>query len=262
MKNTALITGSTSGIGLAMARELAERKYNLFLVDINSDGLEQIKETWPAKYGIEVISFCTDLSKDNAAEDVYRFAQENQIEVDILINNAGIFFFSEVSATDPVKAATLIHLHILTSSLLSVYFSAGMKERKKGYIMNVSSISAYKDFPGIAFYASSKRYIKSFSRSMRTEMKYYGVSVTALCPGATATNLYDPDVIDVKKGLKTGVMMTAESVARTGIRGMFRKKAVVIPGLLTKIMTFFSILTPQWIIYLLRKKWRKLFGNQ
>lgn len=259
MKKVALITGCTSGIGYELAKQLAIKKYNLFLIDIAGIKLDQLKQEWQEEHKISIQTMNLDLSLDNAAEKIYNEIIKNQIEVEILINNAGIFFFSEVPLTNPENASRLIHLHIHTTSLLCLYISQQMKQRGNGYIMNVSSISAYKDFPGIAFYASSKKYLKGFSRSLRTEMKYYGVSVTALCPGATATNLYDPNVINVKKGLKTGIMMTAEKVARIGLKGMFKKKSVVIPGMLTKIMTFFSILTPHWVIFLLRKKWRKLF---
>lgn len=122
-----------------------------------------------------------------------------------------------------------------------------------------SSISVYKEFPGIGFYAASKSYIKYFCRALRHEMRYYGVHVTTLCPGATATNLYDPNIIDVEKGKRWGIMMEAKKVANIGIKGMFNNKAIVIPGFVTKAMTLFSILTPNWIIYWARVRWRRFF---
>jgi short-subunit dehydrogenase len=262
MKNIALITGATSGIGLECARILAQKGYNLCLVSNQEDQLPLVQKELNDTYAVKIYTFAIDLSLDDAAFRVHQFCEQKKLEIEILINNAGIFFFDEVAQVNPGKATTLIKLHVLTTSLLCHYIGKQMKERKRGYIMNVSSISAYKDFPGIAFYASSKKYIKGFTRSFRTEMKYYGVHVTALCPGATATQLYDPNVIDVNKGLKLGIMMTAHNVAKKGIEGMFARKSVVIPGTLTKIMTYASVLTPQWMIYLLRKQWRKLFGNE
>src|SRR5690554_3275751 len=111
-----------------------------------------------------------------------------------------------------------------------------MRQRKRGFILNNSSIAAYKAFPGIGYYGASRSYIKSFTRSLRTELKFYGVHVTCLCPGATATNLYDPNVIDVELGKKIGIMMSAEKVAKLGVKGLFKNKAVVVPGFVTKLM--------------------------
>ena len=133
-------------------------------------------------------------------------------------------------------------------------FGGEMKKRKRGFILNMSSSAAFKAFPGIAYYGATKSYIRNFTQSLRTELKFYGVYVTCLCPGATATNLYDPNVINVALGKKLGIMMNAENVAKLGISGLFNNKAVVIPGIITKLMLFLALLTPQWMIYQIRKK--------
>lgn len=133
----------------------------------------------------------------------------------------------------------------MTSSLLCTLFGNEMRKRSKGFI-HTFSISAFKDFPGIGYYGATKSYIKSFTRSLRTELKFYGVHVTCLCPGATATNLYDPNVIDVERGKKLGIYsMSAEKVATLGVKGLFNDKAVVIPGFMTRLMLFLAVLTPQ-----------------
>ncbi|MBE2247732.1 MAG: SDR family NAD(P)-dependent oxidoreductase [Candidatus Competibacteraceae bacterium] len=258
-KPYALITGGTSGIGWECARILAARNLNLLIVSNQSEELLKCKALLEMDFNIHVLTHFQDLSQNNAADDLYRFCLDHKLEIEVLINNAGFFFFSEVVLVPVEKASRMIQLHIHTTSLLCVLMGRHMKERGKGYIMNVASIASYKDFPGIAFYAATKKFIRGFTRSLRTEMKYYGVKVTALCPGATATNLYDPNVIDVKKGMRWGIMMTAAQVAQSGIRGMYCNKSVVVPGFLTKIMLFLSILTPHWLIYAARVKWRKLF---
>lgn len=256
---TAIITGSASGIGLEVAKILAGKGYHLYLVDVNQKGLSEVKVDIESKYNVNVIIKCIDLSLPDAADIIYKDCIDKNLDVEILINNAGFFFFSEVAEANPDKSSMMIHVHMHTPSLLAIHFAKQMKEKRRGYIMMTSSISAYKDFPGIGFYAASKAYIKSFCKSMRLEMKYYGVHVTALCPGATATNLYDPNVINVELGKKWGIMLSAEKVAKAGIRGMFKNKAVVIPGFTTKLMTLFSVLTPSWLIYWARVKWRRLF---
>jgi short-subunit dehydrogenase len=256
---TAIVTGSASGIGLEMAVILAQKGYNLYLVDVQQPGLEKIKQEIEQAYPVQVITHCIDLSLPQAAQEIWLQCEEKNLDIDVLINNAGFFFFSEVAQANVSRASAMIGLHIHTPSMLAIYFGRKMKEKKRGYILMVSSISAYKDFPGIGFYAASKSYIKSFCRSMRYEMRYYGVQVTTLCPGATATNLYDPNIINVEKGKRWGIMMDAKKVAQAGIRGMFKNKAVVIPGFVTKLMTWFSMLTPNWVIYWARVKWRKFF---
>lgn len=256
---TAIVTGSASGIGLEMAKILAAKGYDLYLVDVQQEGLEKIKTEIEKDFSVKVILHCLDLSQLNASEIIYKDCIQKELDIDVLINNAGFFFFSEVAQAEIEKSSRMVQLHVHTPSMLAIYFAKQMKEKKRGCILMVSSISAYKDFPGIGFYAASKSYIKSFCRSMRYEMKYYGVHVTTLCPGATATNLYDPNIIDVEKGKRWGIMMDAKKVANAGIRGMFNNRAIVIPGLVTKLMTLFSILTPNWIIYWARVKWRRLF---
>lgn len=258
-KPTALITGSASGIGLEMAKLLAEKGYNLFLADIQLEALEKLRNEIIQHYPVAIHLYVSDLSELDAPQKIFNECMKKNIDIEILINNAGFFFFSEVAQADINKASKMILLHIHTSSLLAILFSQKMKEKKKGYILMTSSISVYKAFPGISFYAASKSFIKYFCRSLRYEMKYYGVHVTTLCPGATATNLYDPNVIDVEKGKRYGIMMEANQVAKAGITGLFKNKSVVIPGFITKIMTMLSIITPKWVIYWARVKWKKYF---
>jgi len=259
MLKYAIITGAASGIGLSIARILASKGYNLYIVDINKEGLEKLKTELENDFTIHVIINSIDLSALTAAETIFNDCCQKNLDIEVLINNAGFFFFSEVPKADPVKAGKMIQVHINTASMLSIYFSKQMKEKRKGYIMMTSSISAYKDFPGIGFYAASKSYIKSFCRSMHYEMRFYGVHVTALCPGATATNLYDPNIINIERGKRLGIMLSAEKVAKAGIKGLFKNKPFVIPGFVTKLITFLSIITPSWIIYLARKKYNRFF---
>ena len=257
--HTALITGSASGIGYEMAKILARKGYNLYLVDIQKEGLEKVSAEISAIFPVTVFTYCIDLSLPEAATLVYEDCGNKKLDVEIVISNAGFFFFGEVAQADPDRAARLIRLHVHTPSMLAIYFSKEMKQKKRGYIMMTSSVSAYKDFPGIAFYAASKSYIKSFNQSLRHEMRYYGVHVTTLCPGATATNLYDPNVINVEKGKQWGIMMDAGKVASAGINGLFKNKAVVIPGFMTKVMTIISVLLPHGVIYWARVRWKHLF---
>ncbi|MDX2362821.1 MAG: SDR family NAD(P)-dependent oxidoreductase [Crocinitomicaceae bacterium] len=249
----ALITGASSGIGLEIAKILGKKGYNLFLVSNQGNRLNELSEELSTE-NTAVKTMDIDLSSDTAAQEVYSFCKENNLEIEVLVNNAGFFFFDQVAEADPILASKMVHLHVLTTSLLCTLFGKEMKSRKKGYILNTSSISAYKDFPGIAYYGSSKSYIKSFTRSLRTELKRYGINVTCLLPGATATDLYDPNIVNVPRAKKFGIMLSAEFVARKGVRALFRNHSKVVPGLVTKLMNGFSRATPHWMIYLISKK--------
>lgn len=254
----ALVTGASSGIGLEMARLLAIRGYNLLMVSNEKEKLHALQVEFQSVYAIQVHALAINLATDDAAQKVYDYTTKHAMEVEVLVNNAGFFFFGEVADAPLAKASDMVHLHVLTVSALCTLFAQRMRQRKCGYILNISSISAHKAFPGIAYYGASKAYIRSFTQSLRTELKYYGVHVTCLSPGATATALYDPNVINVELGRKVGVMMDAADVAQAGIKALFSNQGEVVPGVLTKIMLFLAVLTPQWVIYLIRKHSRYL----
>jgi short-subunit dehydrogenase len=259
MKNTvALITGACSGIGFELAKMLGMRGYALLLVSQNEEGLRQAKSRLHAENILRMETCCINLAEFDAATRLFEFCSARQWEVEVLVNNAGFFFFGEIARADVAKASAMIQLHVHTSALLCTLFSAEMKKRKRGFILNTSSISVYKPFPGIGYYAGTKTFIRYFTRSLRTELRMHGIQVTCLLPGATATNLYDPNVINVELGKKWGIMMDASQVARAGLNALFSDKAEVVPGLMTKMMLFFTLLTPQWIIYQIRKRWKTL----
>lgn len=254
----ALVTGGSSGIGLEIARSLARRGYNLLLVSNDEAGLEKAKADLTRENPVDAHTLFINLAEPDAAHHVFEYCREHGMETEVLVNNAGFFFFGEIARAEPAKASAMIQLHVHTTALLCTLFAADMKTRKKGYILNISSISVYKAFPGIGYYAGTKSFIRYFTRSLRTELRMHGIKVTCLLPGATATNLYDPNVINVELGKKWGIMMEASEVAETGVNALFRDKAEVVPGFMTKVMVFFSVLTPQWVIYQIRKRRKTL----
>jgi hypothetical protein len=148
----------------------------------------------------------------------------------------------------------MLQLHVVTPSLLCTRFSRDMRARGRGHILIVSSISAWRDFPGIGYYGSSKKYLRGFARALRSELKVYGVNVTCLAPGATATGLYDPNQVPVQRARALGVMMAPEAVADAGLRALFAGRAEAVPGLLNRVMAVLSAWTPQWVIDLIRRR--------
>lgn len=251
---TALVTGACSGIGLELARQLAALGYSLVLVSNRDDALAQVAEALAKEHGVTTLALPMDLARPDAAQTLFDAVQARGVTVDILCVNAGFFFFGEVADTEPARANAMLQLHVVTASLLCVLFGRALRERRRGHVLITSSISAWRAFPGIAFYGASKTYLRSFASSLRSELKVWGVNVTCLAPGATLTNLYDPTVVPVGLAKRVGVMMDAEDVARSGLRAMFRRRAEVVPGLLSAVLAFFSTLTPQWVVDLLRRR--------
>jgi uncharacterized protein len=249
----ALVTGACSGIGKAIATRLASRSHPLVLVSDRAQPLAAVAEELRAAHGVDVHPIAMDLARPTAAAELYEAVTERGLEVGILVNNAGMFFFGEAVDAHRDRANAMLQLHVVTPSLLCARFGRDMRARRRGHILIVSSISAVRDFPGIGFYGSSKKYLRGFARSLRSELGLYGVNVTCLLPGPTETGLYDPSVVPVGLARRLGVMLSPDVVAEAGLRAMFAGQAEHTPGLLSRAMTAMAILTPQPAIDLLRR---------
>lgn len=233
--NYALITGASSGIGLEYARQLAAKGYNLVIVSNQDEANHRVATEIADKYGVVAQPLYADLSQPDSAQQIYDWCHQNDVEVDILINNAGMLLFSTLVHTDPNRINTLINLHCTTPTHLCRLFGNDMKERGRGHILIMSSITAWTPYPTISHYAASKTYLRSFAQSLWYEMRDYGVSVTVVFPSAVDTPLYNLSEKPRRWLLRLGVMITAEKLARKGLRAMFRRCRRCIPGLLPKI---------------------------
>jgi short-subunit dehydrogenase len=162
MRQTALITGGSSGIGYAIARELAARNYDLILVSNQGKQLEEACRTIVSEFGVEARPIDMDLAESNAAANLFNRCQNEKIPVDVLVNNAGIFFFGEVPETDTAKVKDIIALHTTTPAVLCTLFGKEMKDRRSGNILIISSLAAYMPYPGIAMYNATKLFLKGF----------------------------------------------------------------------------------------------------
>lgn len=253
-KNIALITGGSSGIGLAIAHELARLKHNLLLVSNQAEQLKQGQEDLEQQHGIKCWVLDLDLSTTTAPQQVFEFCTENHLQVEILINNAGFLIMSEIIDGEPAAQGNMIQLHMHTPTMLCRLFGAEMKARKSGHIMNVSSISAVMPYPVISLYGPTKTYLRYFTRALRLEMRPHGVNVTCLIPGATITGLYNLTNVNVGRLKALGIFHTPQFVAGKAVRGLMRQKAAVVPGLLNKITLRLMPLLPTFIIATLNKR--------
>lgn len=251
----ALITGGSSGMGLEYARQLAKRGYDLVLVSNRQEELEQASEELSKVYSVQIVTRFQDLSAETAADELMAFCQEQSIEVEILINNAGMFFFEELTTENEVKALTMMRLHTFTPTRMCILFGEAMKRCGHGYILNMSSMAAKLPCPGITVYSATKAYLKSFGKSLFFEMRPYGVGVTTVCPAAIATPLYKLKPSLLKLGVNVGLIGTPQWLVRRALRGMFHKRRVVKPGLMNYYLPPLIAILPKWLVGRLWKKW-------
>lgn len=248
---TAVVTGGSSGIGLSIANELARLGYDIILVSNQYEALENAKRDLISKYKINCSIIYQDLTDRNAGDIVFNKSLEISKSIIILVNNAGMLLFSEMIEIEKGKVEKILQLHITTPTILCNLFGAYMKEKKCGHILNIASISAVMPYPGISLYGPTKTYLKYFSRAIRYELKPHNVNVSVALPGATETNLYDPNKINLQLAKKIRIMKTSDDVAKKCIHGLFKNKSIIIPGIMNKLTVLFLPLIPSRLIYFL-----------
>jgi short-subunit dehydrogenase len=247
----ALITGASSGIGWHISEELAERGYSIIAVSNQPVQLQDLKTKLELTFKIRVITFDIDLTQEDSAQQVFDFCEKNNLSVEVLINDAGIFVFGEIVNVDYSRIKSILALHTATPTLLCRLFGKQMISQKKGFILNVSSITAVMPYPTISLYGPTKKYLRHFTRAFRTEMKAYGINVTCLIPGATDTALYDASNFRTPLLMKLGLMKKPQSVAKAGIKALFNNRAECIPGFLNKLTVVLLPLVPHFVIRLI-----------
>ena len=252
----ALITGGSSGMGLEYARQLGQKGYDLVLVSNRQEELELASEELVKAYPVQVVTRFQDLSAETATDELMAFCQQQSIEVEVLINNAGMFFFEELTTENEAKALTMMRLHTFTPTRMCLLFGEAMKKRGHGYILNMSSMAAKLPCPGITIYSATKAYLKSFGKSLYFEMRPYGVGVTTVCPAAIATPLYKLKPSLLKLGVNIGLIGTPRWLVRRALRGMFHKRRVVKPGLMNYYLPPLIAILPHWLVARLWKKFK------
>ena len=243
--DTALITGASSGIGLELARLHASRRGDLVLVARSRDKLDALKRELETRWGIRVTVIAEDLAAPGAAQRVFEQTQAQGLAIDLLINNAGFGghgLFHEQRLRD-AQAMMQVNMGALTE--LTRLYLEGMVQRRRGRILNVSSTASFMPGPLQAVYYATKAYVTSFSQAVAQEVAEFGVTVTALCPGAVATGF-------VAAGNLAGVDLwkrakSAESVARRGYDAMERGELVAFNESKLKFMM-------NWIVPLLPRR--------
>ena len=253
---SALITGASSGMGVHYATQLAGYGYNVILVSNQNEQLKEVATSISDNYkGIEVWSLCKDLSGRESAQELFDWCNEKGFEVEVLINNAGIFFFNDLVDCSKERVATIVNLHVYTVTMLCRLFGEEMRQRRKGYILNMSSISAHTPFCGISLYTATKSYIRTMSKAFRLEMKEFGVHVMTVSPGAVATDLYRLPKNLQRLGVNIGVIYRPAKLVKNALRKLFfTNKKEYIPGFINRLFKPVYASLPEWFMMWARKK--------
>jgi short-subunit dehydrogenase len=226
---TALVTGANRGIGKAFVNEFAHMGLDCVLVGRNESALSEVAQSLEKQYGVNTWVFIQDLAVPNAAQNVYNFCKEQGIQVDVLVNNAGMLIFSQFETLPKVEVESILNLHVHCTTMLAYLFGKEMVKREKGFIINMSSASAWMTFPGTHLYNSTKRYIRDFSRSIFYEFKRSNVGVTVVCPSGVDTNFFPLSQRLRKLGVGLGLLIKPERLVKIAIRDSFTFKKQVIP---------------------------------
>lgn len=249
----ALVTGASSGIGYQFAQQLAERGYNLVMVSNEAAALNEAAAHIGSQYKIDVDARYEDLGRQQAAEELHDYCKKRGYAIEVLVNNAGVYHDKDFLDDSQIFNELIFNLHMFTPAMLTYHFGKDMALRKKGYILNVSSITSRIAVQRLSTYGATKAFLHNFTRSVHIELYHQGVKVTAIRPGAVNTGLYSISDNATKMGLTLGLIVTPEHLARQALRAMFRGRCIVTPGLCNHLLLFFIALLPTGLLRLVRK---------
>jgi len=244
IKQFALVTGGTSGIGYELSKLLAADGYNLVLVARDEQELQRVSSEFSTEYGIEAITISRDLFDPENAFSVYDEIKSRGIEVEILVNDAGQGHYGEFVTTDLRKELDIINLNISSLVVLTKFFLKDMIERGSGKILNLSSIASKAPGPWQSVYHGTKAFVQSFTEAVRSEVKDTGITITALLPGATATDFFNKADMNDAKIVQEGKLSNAADVAKDGYKALMEGDDMVVSGLKNKLQVAMSGVTP------------------
>ncbi len=230
-RGTAVVTGASSGIGMAYARQLAARGYDLLLVARREERLRALAEELQRDWRIRAEPLVADLARD---ADVDRLiARLGELDrVAVLVNNAGFGTSGSFASTEPARTLAMIDVHVVASTRLCQAVLPGMIARRRGAIVNVASVAAFVAAPGNVTYSATKAYLVTLSEGLHLELQGSGVRVQALCPGFTRTEFHDtPEFAghDLSR-IPAALWMSADDVVAASLRALRRDEAICVPG--------------------------------
>ena len=247
---TVLVTGASSGIGEALARRFAQDGCSLVLVARSVDKLDALAAGLREDYGCKVTVQPADLSQPDAAQALAAELKSQRIAVDVLINNAGVLDHGSFVRIPSARHQAMIDLNVSGLTAMLTQFVPAMVKRGHGRVLNVASIASFQPVPSLATYAATKAYVLSLTESLAEELKGSGVTITALCPGITATSMLtgatqsNPQLAKLPGFLIGDV----DAVAADGYRALMRGKVIKVPGAVNLAGTVAGRATPKWLL--------------
>jgi uncharacterized protein len=247
---TALITGASSGIGEALAECFAKAGYNLVLVARSADKLHTLAQSLAGAHGIKTWVAPADLSLPDAAHKLVIAMKRAKRPIDVLVNNAGVLHHGAFVNMPVPYHHSMIDLNITGLTSMIAHFAPAMVSRGHGRILNVASIAAFQPIPSLATYAATKAYVLSLTESLSEEFKGTGVSITALCPGITATNMFSGAKAESAQLAKLPKFLIGDAkvVAQEGFDACMRGDAIKVPGAINQATIIASRATPKWLL--------------
>ena len=249
-RETVLITGASSGIGRELAGLFAENGFDLVVVARREAELESLAAHCRREHGVRVHVVPMDLLGPNAAAKLGQQVEDEDLEIDVLVNNAGLMDMGGFVEIDIDRHERLLQLNVIVLTSLTRRLLPAMIERGHGRVMNIASTSSFQPVPSLALYAASKAFVLSLSESLSEELKGTGVTVTALCPGITKTDMYDRahDEHETVQSLPGIFLSDVGDVAREGYAACIAGRAVVVPGLPNQLLAGSVGFYPRWLV--------------
>ena len=240
-----LITGASSGIGEAFARKLAAQGENVLLVARSEDKLASLCNELGRVGNVSAQYVALDLTESDAAAKLFAETGRRELEVEMLINNAGFGSMGDFTAQALERELAMIDLNTKALVALTYYYLKPMRERRRGTIINVASTASFQGVPYMATYAATKAFVLSFSEALWDENRAHNVHVMALCPGVTRTNFCVAAQTD-KPPMR--IMQTPEQVVETALKGLKRGKSHIISGWTNYLTAESERLVPRWLV--------------
>lgn len=248
MSRYALVTGASSGIGLALAEALARRGRNLILVARKRDALESIAYELTQRFSVDVLFRVCDLSEPLQLSGLLHELEQNGQVIELLVNNAGIGSGGAFVAQNWRREQQLLELNVLALARLCHAIGTVMAARGHGQILNIASVAAFQPGPWMSSYYASKAYVLHFSEGLREELRPHGVKVSVLCPGPTYSAFFRNAQLDGSSLERGKLMLSAEEVALIAVRGLERNRAIIVPGWRNRLLTMAPRLFPRWLV--------------
>lgn len=242
-----LITGASSGIGWELAFEYARHQHHLVLVARSEDKLLELKKRLETEFQVKVLTYCADLSLAESPEKIFQFTQSQKIQLNGLVNNAGLGELQQFTETKYDKIHSMLQVNMISLAHLTHLFLPELKRNAPSHLLNVASTAAFQAGPWMTIYYATKAFVLSFSEGLHEELKPHKVAVSALCPGPTLSNFQSQAHFIPSSSLELSLMPTSRSVAQYGYKKMMENKAIAIHGFPNKIMVFLSKFLPRSI---------------